>query len=584
MEPLRYFRRCRPGPGRQVLARAMGRVGRRWLVAVTGAFLAAFLAGWPVLASGPVLAGPAMPGTAVALTAAQGKQARVLAPGAPTGLAATAGKGTVSLSWSPPASNGGSAISGYDLYEGTRAGGESAAPVNGSLISGTSYTVSGLTNGTTYYFTARAVNAAKLTSAPSNEASAKPVAPVTAPGAPGGLAATAGDARVSLSWTAPASDGGAAITGYRVYKGTSATFSDGAAAASVTGTATTVTGLTNGTTYYFRVAAVNKAGESEPSGTASATPAAAVTGPGAPAGLTATPGNGRVSLSWTAPASSGGAAISGYVIYQGTSPGTGSPRAAGPVKGTSYTVTGLTNGTRYYFKVAAVNKAGQGKASGEVSATPVSAASSASPSAPASASASASQSSGTGAPGVPGAPGRPIGLTATAGNSQVNLSWEAAAGAARYHVYEGTSPAFHRASPVASTAGTSATVSGLTNGTTYYFVVTAVGASGKMSASSAVASAEPVAGAILTAKKGTPKPVIVSLAAVAVGATAGALALGVRRIHPRPLAPPAEVRAVPDPGRPAPVTIEETGLEELHTVRIELHPAAIVTTIEEIRS
>ncbi len=508
----------------------------------------------------------------------------MLTPGAPTGLAATAGMGKISLSWTAPASNGGSAISGYDLYEGTSAGGESTGPVNASLISGTSYTVSGLTNGTAYYFTAKAVNAAGLTSGPSNEASATPAAPDTAPGAPDDLAATAGDAQVRLSWTAPASDGGAGITGYRVYKGTSATFGDGAQAASVTGTSTTLTGLTNGTTYYFWVTAVNKVGESDPSRSASAAPVAAVTAPGVPGGLSATPGNGRVSLSWTAPASSGGAAISGYVIYQGTSPGGGSPRPGGPVKGTSYTVTGLTNGITYYFKVAAVNGAGhQGKGSGEVPATPVLATSSASPSAPASVSASATQTSGAGAPGVPGAPARPTGLAATAGNSQVSLSWTAVAGAANYHVYEGTSPTFHSASPVASTAGTTAMVSGLTNGTTYYFVVTAMGASGRMSASSDVASAVPVPGAILTAKKTAPKPVIISLAAVAVGATAGAAMLGARRLHPKPL-PPGDVRAVPDPVRPVPVTIEETGLEELHTVRIELHPAAVVTTIEEIRS
>ena len=143
--------------------------------------------------------------------------------------------------------------------------------------------------------------------------------------------------------------------------------------ASVTGTGATVKNLTNGTTYSFKVTAVNKAGEGPASGAASATPTAAVTKPGPPNGLTASPGNGQVTLSWTAPGSGGGTGISGYEIYRGTSPGgeSGTPVNGSLVAGTSYTVTGLTNGTTYYFTVAAVNKAKlQGAKSGEASATP----------------------------------------------------------------------------------------------------------------------------------------------------------------------------------------------------------------------
>src|SRR5690348_5284526 len=547
-------RRCPAAvPRRPATRRARtAAAGRRRLITAAGTCLAAGLAGLLAMLAMPatlatpatlampaVLAGPAgtlQPGVSAVLTAVREPQARVLNPGPPTGLAATAGNRQVTLSWNAPASNGGAAITGYDVYMGTSSGGESASPVNGSLITGTSYTVSGLKNGTTYYFTADAVNGVNLHSGASAEASATPVAPVTAPGAPSGLAATAGDTQVSLSWNAPASDGGAVITSYRVYQGAGQT-----PVASVTGTSATVTGLTNGTRYSFKVTAVNKAGEGPASGAASATPTAATTNPGPPNGLAASPGNGKVTLSWTAPGSDGGAAISGYEVYRGTSPGgeSGTPVNGSLVAGTSYTVTGLTNGTTYYFTVGAVNQAElQGAKSGEAPATPAvaGAAASASATRPASGSSSAgTPATAVGAaPGSPsaatasaaGTPGAPTGLTATPGNAEVGLSWTAPAAAggspARYRVYEGTSPGFTLGTPVMSTTSTNATVTGLTNGTTYYFVVAAVDAGGTVSAASAEASAEPLATAVLASDtKKVSKPVIISLAALVIAAVAG---------------------------------------------------------------
>ncbi len=99
----------------------------------------------------------------------------VTVPQSPTGLVATAGNAQVSLSWSAPSSNGGSAITGYNVYRGTTAGGESSVPV--ATVTTSTYADTGLTNGQTYYYTVKAVNSAG-TSAASNEASATPSASI----------------------------------------------------------------------------------------------------------------------------------------------------------------------------------------------------------------------------------------------------------------------------------------------------------------------------------------------------------------------------------------------------------------------
>ncbi len=277
------------------------------------------------------------------------------APGAPTGLMVTGapGNGQVSLAWSPPASDGGSAIAGY-IVTATSV----AASITRDVGLTTTTTVGLLTNGVAYTFTVAAYNGVGAGSGPvSNSVTATPVAPVTAPGAPTGLTVTAGNGSATLGWTAPASDGGSAITGYDV------TISPAAGAVVVTGTTASVTGLANGTAYTFTVAAINVAGTGSPSVASSAfTPA---TVPGVPTGLTATAGNGSATLGWTAPASNG-SAISGYTVA--ISPAAGSI----VVTGTSAAVTGLTNGTAYTFTVAAINGAGTGPASSpSIAFTPV---------------------------------------------------------------------------------------------------------------------------------------------------------------------------------------------------------------------
>ena len=247
-----------------------------------------------------------------------------------------------------------SPVSGYDVYQGTSPGGETGAPVNRSPVTATSYHRDRpdqrdhllLHGGRGQRGSARSASA---------EVSA---VPVTGPDAPAGLTAMPGDVQVTLSWAAPASDGGSPVSGYDVYGGTTraANRRPGRRVAGHRHRAT-VTGLVNGTTYYFTVAAVNGVGEGPASAEVSATPAAM---PGAPVRLTAAAGNAQVTLSWTAPASDGGLPVTGYHLYVGTTADFSGQSSIATLTGTVVTVTGLDNGTTYYFKVAAVSRVGEG--------------------------------------------------------------------------------------------------------------------------------------------------------------------------------------------------------------------------------
>ena len=194
----------------------------------------------------------------------------------------------------------------------------------------------------------------------SNGATITVTAAQAAPPAPTGLTATPGSAQVTLAWTASSG-----ATSYNVYRGTT-TGGEGAApiATGVKTTAWINTGLTNGTPYYYKVAAVNSGGTSGMSNEASATPK--VPAPPAPTGLTATAGNTQVTLAWVA--SSGAAS---YNVYRGTTAGgEGAAPIATGVTAIAWINTGVTNGTLYYYKVAAVNSGGTSGMSNEASATP----------------------------------------------------------------------------------------------------------------------------------------------------------------------------------------------------------------------
>ncbi|WMT43488.1 fibronectin type III domain-containing protein [Paenibacillus sp. D2_2] len=369
-------------------------------------------------------------------------------PSAPAGLTATAGNAQVALSWT--ASSG---ATGYNVKRATTSGGPYTTVASG--ITATSYTNTGLTNGTAYYYVVSAVNSAGE-SANSTQVTATPQATATVPAAPAGLTATAGNAQVALSWTASSG-----ATGYNVKRATTSGGPYTTVASGVTATSYTNTGLTNGTAYYYVVSAVNSAGESANSTQVTATPQATVTVPAAPAGLTATAGNAQVALSWTA--SSG---ATGYNVKRATTSGGPYTTVASGVTATSYTNTGLTNGTAYYYVVSAVNSAGESANSTQVTATP--------------------QTTVT-------VPAVPAGLTATAGNAQVTLSWTASSGATGYNVKRATTSGGPYTTVASGVTATSYTNTGLTNGTAYYYVVSAVNSAGE-SANSTQVTATPNGG------------------------------------------------------------------------------------------
>ncbi|WAH98259.1 fibronectin type III domain-containing protein [Arthrobacter sp. MMS18-M83] len=183
-------------------------------------------------------------------------------------------------------------------------------------------------------------------------------AAATAPAAPSGVTATAGNTSAVVSWTAPA-NGGSPIASYAVTPSSGGT---ALAPITVTGTppatTTTVTGLSNGTAYTFTVTATNAVGTSTPSAASPPVTPTAPTVPGAPTGVTATAGNTSAVVSWTAPAN-GGSPITSYAVTPSSGGTALAPvTVSGSPPSTTATVTGLTNGTAYTFTVTATNAVG----------------------------------------------------------------------------------------------------------------------------------------------------------------------------------------------------------------------------------
>ena len=261
-------------------------------------------------------------------------------PGAPTSVSAAPADAQASVSFSAPASNGGAAITSYTVTSSPE--GKTATGASSPLV------VTGLTNGTSYTFTVTAHNVAGDGAASAPSAA---VTPRTVPAPPTAVSATPGDTQATVSFSPPVSNGGAAVTSYTV------TSSPGAKIATGSGGPLVVTGLTNGVSYTFTVTAHNLVGDSVPSAASNAVvPGTTPVAPGAPTNVIANPGNGQAWVTFTPPASDGGAGITSYTVTA-----SGGQFASGPAA--PILVTGLANGTSYTFTVRATNNVGTGPAS-----------------------------------------------------------------------------------------------------------------------------------------------------------------------------------------------------------------------------
>jgi len=266
-------------------------------------------------------------------------------PTAPRWLHGVRGNGTATLSWNPPASSGGAAVATYLVSDLAGHTCTATAPA-------TTCTVSGLTNGTSYTFYVTATNSAG-TSAASN---ANAVIPSTNPGAPTLTSATPGNRKITLQYTAPTSNGGAALGYYDVSIDNGVTWKS--TYGMVSGNTIIVSGLTNGTTYSVKLRARNVVGPGAASAALNATPR---TIPSAPAITSIVGVSHGFTVTFTAPVSSGGSAVTTYQysLNYGT---TWTTRPSGTTS-LSFTVTGLLTNRKYNVMVRAVNVAGPSAAS-----------------------------------------------------------------------------------------------------------------------------------------------------------------------------------------------------------------------------
>jgi len=259
-------------------------------------------------------------------------------PDAPKALITTSDDGKIGLRWEAPSFDGGRDIDYYIIYQD---GIEIGHTTEMSMM------IDHLVNGCSYSFAISAYNLAGI-GARSLEIKATPY---TLPDIPTDLVAIGGNGMVSLSWVAPITDGGSEIDYYIIFR-------DGVEIRHAFQTFVDIPGLVNGRSYSFSVSAHNLAGAGHASTNINVIP---MTVPDRPTGLVATPSENNISLSWIAPIDNGGAPISNYTIYRGTTAET--MTVIHNYIGTSFVDSNVEPGCTYYYCVTSSNIMGPGQMS-----------------------------------------------------------------------------------------------------------------------------------------------------------------------------------------------------------------------------
>ena len=363
-------------------------------------------------------------------------KAKPAAPAAPSVTIGNSSTGKPQLTWK--------AVSGavkYEVYRSTRQ--NSGYSLLGTTTA-TSYVNTGASTGTTYYYRVKAVNRNGMASGYSNIVSCK--AKAAAPAAPSVTAGNSSTGKPRLTWKAVSG-----AVSYRIYRSESR--GTGYSLLGTTSSTSYVnTGASTGTTYYYRVKAVNRNGMASGYSNIVSCKAKAA----APAAPSVTAGNsstGKPRLTWKAVSG----AVS-YRIYRSESRGTGYS-LLGTTSSTSYVNTGAAAGKTYYYRVKAVNRDGMASAYSNIV---------------------------SGKATLP-APVLNIGLSVSSGKPM--LAWDAVPGATSYRIYRSTSRDSGY-SLLATTTSTSYVNTSAAKGTTYYYRVKACNAAG-LSPYSNIVSARP---------------------------------------------------------------------------------------------